>query len=357
MNSAFYDITLSYDENFEKGPPLSQSKASPPKRKITKKHNFLGFEVNSPFGIPAGPLLNEKFMGAAFDFGFDVSTYKTVRSDFFPSHPFPNVLHVEVDGELHPEKTPRLLAKKSPSKSVREFSITNSFGVPSKKPSEWQKDVKKALSHVKDGQLMILSFMGTVRSNQTQEEFVADFAQAAKLAAQTGTKVLEANLSCPNIGNEGLVCYNLEMTEKVCQAVRRAIGGLPLILKVGHYKNDSDLEKLAKIAAKYAQAIAAINTLAVEVVDENGRQALPGKNRLKSGICGAAIKWAGLETVEKLNKIRRKNKYQYALLGIGGVMTPKDYLDYKKAGADLVQSATGAMWNPHLAYEIWEKER
>jgi dihydroorotate dehydrogenase (NAD+) catalytic subunit len=33
-------------------------------------------------------------------------------------------------------------------------------------------------------------------------------------------------------------------------------------------------------------------------------------------------------------------------------MTPQDYLEYKEAGADLVQSATGAMWNPHLAYEI-----
>ncbi|MDP3998077.1 MAG: hypothetical protein Q8P89_00470 [bacterium] len=355
INSAFYDISISYDDNFEKGPPVSRQKTTPRKKDVWKKHKFLGFEVNSLFGIPAGPLLNEKFMKAAFDFGFDVSTYKTVRSDFFPSHPFPNVLHVEIDGDLDPERMPQLVAKKSPSKSVREFSITNSFGVPSKKPEEWQEDVKKALAHAKDGQLLILSFMGTVKSNQTQEEFVDDFSRAAKLAASTGAKVLEANLSCPNIGNEGLVCYNLAVTEKVCQAVRREIGNLPLILKVGYYKNNNDLEKLAKIAGKYANAIAAINTLAVEVVDEKGRQALPGKNRLKSGICGASIKWAGIEMVDKLNHIRQKNKYQYSLVGIGGVMSPEDYFDYKKAGADLVQSATAAMWNPNLAYEIWEK--
>ncbi len=36
-------------------------------------------------------------------------------------------------------------------------------------------------------------------------------------------------------------------------------------------------------------------------------------------------------------------------------MTPKDFLEYHKAGADLVQSATGAMWNPYLAYEISTK--
>lgn len=356
MNSAFYDITISYDDNFEKGPPVLLQKVNPRKRKASKKHKFLGFEVNSLFGIPAGPLLNEKFMKAAFDFGFDVSTYKTVRSDFFPSHPFPNVLHVKVDGELHPDKTPKLTAKKNVSKSARKFSITNSFGVPSKKPEEWQEDVKKALSHAKNGQLLILSFMGTVKPNQTQEEFVADFAKAAKFAAETGAKVLEANLSCPNIGSEGLVCYNLEMTENVCRAIRREIKNLPLILKVGYYKSDGDLKRLAEVANKYASAVAAINTIPAAIVDKKGNQALPGKNRLKSGVCGAAIKWAGFEMVDKLNKIRQKNKYQYSLVGIGGVMTPEDYLDYRRVGADLVQSATAAMWNPHLAHEIWNYE-
>jgi tRNA-dihydrouridine synthase len=33
-------------------------------------------------------------------------------------------------------------------------------------------------------------------------------------------------------------------------------------------------------------------------------------------------------------------------------MTPQDYFDYRQAGADAVMSATGAMWNPHLAQEI-----
>jgi tRNA-dihydrouridine synthase len=33
-------------------------------------------------------------------------------------------------------------------------------------------------------------------------------------------------------------------------------------------------------------------------------------------------------------------------------MTPQDYFDYRQAGADVVMSATGAMWNPYLAQEI-----
>lgn len=355
MKSAFYNIYKSYEKNYNDGPPINSENISQLKRTIKKKHKFLGFEVNLPFGIAAGPLLNSKFIKAAFDFGFDVSTYKTVRADIFPSHPYPNILYVDVpEKDLYPEKTPRLIGKSKTDKSKEEFSITNSFGVPSQPKEIWQEDVKKALGFAKDGQLMILSFMGTVKKDQTQNEFIDDFTLAGKLAFETGAKVLEANLSCPNIGNEGLVCYNLETTKKVCESLRKVIGNTPLILKVGHYKNDKDIEELAKIANEYANGIASINTLQVEVVDENGNQALPGDKRLRSGICGASIKWAGLNMVKKLNEIRQKENFKFEIVGIGGVMTPEDFLEYRAAGADLVQSATGAMWNHNLAHDIWK---
>lgn len=356
MKPAFYDPTLSYEQNYEKGPPINFQNISLPKRKISTTQKFLGFDVNMPFGIPSGPLLNSSFIQAAFSFGFDVLTYKTVRSDIFPSHPFPNVLYVDAPEKLFPEQTPRLIGRNETNAPLEMLSITNSFGVPSKTSTIWQEDVKKALGYEGDGQLLILSFMGTVRPNQTQEEFVQDFALAAKLAKDTGAKVLEANLSCPNIGNEGLVCYNLEATENVVIAIRKVIGNIPLVLKVGYYKNDADLEKITAIANTYANAIASINTLQIEVVDEDGNQALPGKNRLKSGVCGASIKWAGLEMSKKLSTIRKAKGYTYEIIGVGGVMTIDDYASYRDAGADCVQSATGAMWNADLAHDIWKKE-
>jgi dihydroorotate dehydrogenase len=359
MQPAFYDPSKTYEENYKNGPPIQTSGLIPPKRHNSRKYKFLGFDVNLPFGIPAGPLLNSKFMQAAFQWGFDVSTYKTVRAHQFPCHPFPNVLPVEMKGgyELHPDKTRRLTTKKNFTSNLKRLNITNSFGVPSRDPTEWQEDVKKALAYEGAGQLMILSFMGTVRPNQTQKEFINDFVKAAILAKETGVKVLEVNLSCPNIGNEGLVCYNLEITEKICREIRKAIGTIPLVLKVGYYDNENNIEILAKIAAKYAQAIAAINTLQIEVVDKDGRQALPGKNRLRSGICGSAIKWAGLEMTKKLAHIRKKYKYDFEIVGIGGVMDKSDYFEYKKMGADCIQSATAAMWNPYLAYSIWKSEK
>lgn len=347
----FYDPNKSYEDNYDQGPfgvfgdgkPFDFAQGEP-------RFNFLGQKVYLPFGIPAGPLVNAKFCKAAFEKGFDICVYKTVRSSSFSCHPFPNILAVKIEGDLTSEiAQSKLIADNNYSEPL---SITNSFGVPSKDPSVWQEDVKKAISYAGVGQVLVLSFMGTVRENQTPEEFVADYALAAKLSVETGAKILEANLSCPNIGNEGLVCYNLEMTEKVAEAIRKEIGDTPLILKVGYYQKDEDLKKLVEIAGKYANAIAAINTISAEVVDKDGNQALPGKNRLKSGVCGAAIKWAGLEMVRRLKLKVQSAKLKVKIIGVGGVTKAEDYFEYRKAGADAVMSATGAMWNPYLAQEI-----
>ena len=245
----FYNPEISYEENFEKGPYgvfadgeiLSTSQ-------VDKFYDFLGLKVNSLFGIPAGPLINSNFCKSAFQKSFDICVYKTVRSAIFPCHPFPNVLAVKVEGDLTYEKAQnKLVADNNYSEPI---SITNSFGVPSRDPKIWQEDVKKAISYASVGQILVFSFMGTVREHQTKEEFIADYALTAKQAIATGAKILETNLSCPNIGNEGLVCYDLEMTEKVCKAIRDEIGNTPLVLKVGYYKEDSDIKKLAEIAHK-----------------------------------------------------------------------------------------------------------
>ncbi len=354
LHKPFYDPTKSYEENYQNGPFGDFSNGNVYQQQGTPTYDFFGQKIFLPFGIPAGPIINSNFAKAAFEKGFDIVVYKTVRSDFFPCHPFPNVLSVNIDGNLTIEKTQEKLI--ADTNYQEPLSITNSFGVPSKKPDEWQADVKKALGYVGHGQALVLSFMGTVREHQTQEEFIEDYALAAKLSLETGAKILETNLSCPNIGNEGLVCYNLDVTEKVCDAVRNVIGNTPLIIKIGYYKDDMQLASLAEIANKYADGISGINTLQTEIIDKNGNQALPGKNRSRSGVCGATIKWAGLETVRKLKDIKNKNGYSFAIEGVGGVMKSEDYFEYITTGANSVMSATGAMWNPYLAQEIKESE-
>ncbi len=351
LQAPFYDPQKSYEDNYEKGPFGAFADGKVYEQSGEPYFDYLGHKIYLPFGIPAGPLINANFVKAAFEKGFDVCVYKTVRSDIFPCHPYPNVLSVQIDGDLTLERMKQPVVANT--NYTEPLSITNSFGVPSKKPEAWQEDVKAALSFVGPGQVMILSFMGTVKEGQTQQEFVDDFALAAKLSLETGAPILEIDISCPNIGSEGLVCYDLDTSEKVCAAVRKVIGDTPLVLKIGYFQDEAKLEGFAKIAQKYAQDIAAINTLGAKIVDNAGKQALPGSPvRLIGGVCGAVIKWAGLDTVRRLVKIREKLGASYTITGVGGVTTPEDYFEYKDAGADVVMSATGAMWNPGLAKEI-----
>lgn len=347
----FYDPLISYEDNYEKG-PFGEFVSD----EIVKEHgepayNFLGHKVYSLFGIPAGPVINSNFVRGAFNNGFDIVVYKTVRSGEYPCHPFPNVLSVQLKEDLTLQRAQSPLIVSS---SYEEpLSITNSFGVPSKKAQEWQSDVKKALTYVNKGQVLVLSFMGTVHEGQSEEEFIEDFRKAARYAKETGAPILEVNLSCPNIGNEGLVCYNLDATEKILQAIREEIGSTPLIVKTGYFEDESKLNTFVRIVSTYAQAIAAINTIAATVTNQDGSQALPGNAvRLKSGICGASIKWANLDMVSKLSAIRQQQKYNFTIIGVGGIMNAADYQEVMNAGADAAMSATGAMWNPQLAKEV-----
>jgi len=346
----FYDPAKTYEENYEEGPFGAFADNKIYKQTGEPQYNFYGQKVFLPFGIPAGPLLNSNYLKAAFEKGFDICVYKTVRSDTYPTHPFPNILSVHVDGNLTLEKLKKpLVADTSYSQPL---AITNSFNIPSRKPEVWQEDMKKAFSYAGKGQIMVGSFVGTVRPDQTQNEFIDDWAIVAKQIIETGVKIVEADLSCPNNGAEGLVCYNIETTKQICKAIRKVTGTVPFILKLGYYQDDKQLEKIAEIANEYANGIAAINTLQGIIVDKNGHQALPGKMRATGGICGAPIKWAGIDMVKRLKKIRDKKGYTFSIDGVGGVTTPEDYFEYKKAGADVVMSATGAMWNPYLAQEI-----
>src|SRR5258708_313039 len=129
-----YDITKDYEQNFKKGPSGTFATEAPFKNIGEPKYNFLGQKVYLPFGIPAGLLLNSKYTDAAFEWGFDVSTYKTVRSKAFQGHPYPNILFVKTPSELYPDEVLRLHAYFKTNRKKEELNITNSFGVPSRDP-------------------------------------------------------------------------------------------------------------------------------------------------------------------------------------------------------------------------------
>ncbi len=352
---AFYDPTKTYDDNFDDGPTLVSPADKPYKNSGQPKFTFLGKKLYSPFGIPAGPILNSQYVKYAFERGYDVVVYKTQRSVSFKVNRFPNVLYLDIKGNLTLQKASKpLLGLHQTKQPINALSITNSFGNPSRGPEYWVADTKKALTYQGRGQLLVSSAVGTIKEGFSSQDYYGDFAKSAELAKSSGVEAIEINLSCPNVANEGILCYTPEAVADITRRVKQRIGNTPLIVKVGYYSPSQQqlLQDVVEDMVPYVAAISAINTIPAPVVDKVGNQALPGPNRLVSGICGVAIKWAGLDMVKRLADIRKKTAADFEIIGVGGVMTPADFHQYRQAGADVVQSATGAMWNPQLAAQI-----
>jgi dihydroorotate dehydrogenase (NAD+) catalytic subunit len=360
-----YNINLSYEANYTAGPDfegqlpdLAALNAGLPPA------TFLGYRVNSTLGVPAGPLLNAAYIALYARLGFDVLTYKTVRTGYFPAHPFPNVRPVATSpgwyqsiGDKPSLYTLQVLDESQPP---QDLSITNSFGMPSREPAVWRADVAQAKASLQAGQVLVVSVVGTAHSGGSLEELAHDFAQAAAWAAEAGADVIEANLSCPNVSSgEGSLYQSPAAVGTVARALAAALGGpkqKPFLLKMGYLADPAQVRQVVEAAAQAGAAgLAAINTIPAKVYQSADQAALPGEGRLVSGICGAGIKEAGMAMTARLLAARDQaglSKEAFALVGVGGVMTGSDALAYLKLGADGVQSGTGAMWNPYLAVEL-----
>ncbi|MFA6999898.1 MAG: dihydroorotate oxidase [Candidatus Paceibacterota bacterium] len=350
LQKPFYDPEKTYEENLKDGPFGYFADKKVVKQKGEPQYNFFGHKVYSPFGIPAGPLINGKFVKGALNKGFDIVTYKTVRSKKFPCHKWPNILSVNIKGNLTLEKAKgKLIANHN---FHEPLSITNSFGVPSLSPKFWQKDIANIIKNTKKGQIVVGAFQGIKNEDGDVESYINDFRKTAKLLKESGVKVFEVNLSCPNEGTANLLCFDTNRSVDVARAIKKEIGKLPLIVKIAYFNKNALLKDFVKQIGKIVDGISAINTIASSIVDSDGNQALPGENRLRCGVCGYSIKWAGLDMVKRLKKIRQELNYKYTIIGVGGVTKKEDFKEYRKAGADIVMSATGAMWNPYLAEEI-----
>src|SRR5579883_1144888 len=92
----FFDPERTYEENFTQGPFGAFADGKVFQEAGEPRYTVFGQAVYLPFGIPAGPLLNGKYVKAALDKGFDIPVYKTVRTRKHASAPWPNVLSVRV---------------------------------------------------------------------------------------------------------------------------------------------------------------------------------------------------------------------------------------------------------------------
>ncbi|OZG62016.1 diguanylate cyclase [Bifidobacterium lemurum] len=394
----FYDVNLTYEDNYRRGPfgafaealagqgeeagiragsgasadtdgsnvsavmpvletQVSETQGGDADAVGMPAESFLGFPVNLPFGIPAGPLLNEKFTTAAFLMGFDLAVYKTVRSRAWGCNAFPNVLAVHprsADGSLTPGSAELDEGVLADTNYELPISISNSFGVPSRDPDEWQPDMRKAIAAAGTGQLLVPSFQGSRVEGMDEAAYIADHVTTARLVCETGAGLMEMNTSCPNEGHNRLLCHDPQLVGRITEAVKNEIGERPLVIKLAYIPDDGALETMVcETAARgRVQGFSTINTISARLVDADGNQALPGAGRERSGVCGNAIRGAGLDMVGRLAAIRERLGLDFAIVGVGGVIEPEDYDAYRKVGANAVMSATGAMWDATLARRI-----
>ncbi len=334
-----YDIQKSYADNAADGPFFNDAIPSRPEK--VRSVDFLGFTLNSSIGIPAGPLLNSRWIALAAQLGFDLLTYKTIRSLPHPGHPLPNMIFVEPCGN----GTARFTDK--PLDQFDALTLTNSFGMPSQSREFLLEDIDRALSSLGKGQAMIVSIVGTPHPGI---DFADDFIRAALIARDAGASLIEANFSCPNVAqSEGMLYLNPDAVYQFANAIVRAIGPIPLILKVGVFPSRELLQKVLKSAARAGvRAICGINSVSMQVLDSRGCSAL-GESRPISGVCGAAIRDAALQWIREAASIIRQEKLDLTLLGCGGLMRPEHLNECLTAGATIAMSATATMWDPYLA--------
>ena len=384
-----YDPSLSYDENYNRGPFAQWCL---PTQQFTKiryldkpTHHFLGMPVHIPFGIPAGPLLNSRFVAAAWDAGLSVATYKTVRSQYWASHAHPNVLSISLpcasdsNGQMLQASTPppRVLARPldiaalDGQNRASGLSISNSFGVPSKSPDEWQQDVRLALQcrekiehrdGERDSRLLVLSFQGSrAAANTSDSAFTEDAVLCQQLALesfhnQTNQKytVLEVNLSCPN--ERGAPIYtNVAASLKLLESLKRnrPDTGVKFIVKIGSLSNEQTVD-FVRGAKGLVDAIAAINTVSATILSPHGETILGSGDRT-GGVCGDLIFHENLAMLERLVEARARaglSASEMEIISVGGVTTVERFLQVRAAGADHVQAATACMWNQSLALEV-----
>ncbi len=353
ITTPFYDPTRSYNHNYAEGPFGDLADGVKISRVGAPGDTFLGQAVYSRFGIPAGPLVNGAYVKAALDKGFDLPVYKTVRSAEHGCHPLPNIVPVDIQGDLTLKLADRGLVTKDGYSDP--LSITNSFGVPSFDPDVWQPDLADAVAYAEPGQMVGASFQGTKWPGADLDDYIADWVSVARLAAETRAAFLEANLSCPNEGTTALLCFDTPRVAIISRQIKEAIGDIPLFLKISYFKDPDALRGLVKAVGAVVDGFSTINTISAEVRTKDGQQALPGDGRLRSGVCGHAIKWAGLDMVSRFAALREEFGMHYQIIGVGGITCAADYDEYLQAGADAAMSATGAMWNPQLAQAVYRR--
>lgn len=164
------------------------------------------------------------------------------------------------------------------------------------------------------------------------------------LEQEEGISGYEINVSCPNVKEGGLnFGTNRQMTGEITSRLR-SLTKKPLIIKLT--PNVTHISEFARAAEDAgADAVSVINTLIGMAVDIYARK--PKLSTVTGGLSGPAIKPVALAKVYET-----AHAVKIPVIGIGGIMTGEDAVEFLLAGATAVQVGTASFINPHAAMDV-----
>jgi dihydroorotate dehydrogenase (NAD+) catalytic subunit len=167
-----------------------------------------------------------------------------------------------------------------------------------------------------------------------------------RLDGVDGVSGVELNISCPNIAH-GLDFATEPGAAARCVSAVRAATTLPMVVKLS--PNVTDIAEVARaVEDAGADALSAVNTyVGMKISLDRHRPVLPGAG--SGGLSGPAVKPLALAAVAKVRRA-----VAIPLIGIGGIATTADALEFMVAGADAVQVGTANFNNPGVSKEIVE---
>ena len=173
-----------------------------------------------------------------------------------------------------------------------------------------------------------------------------DYCEVVERLSDQPVDMLEINISCPNV-KEGGIAFGQD--PKAIEAITKEIkkhAKQPVIMKLS--PNVTDITEMAKAAeAGGADVLSLINTLTGMKIDINRRTfALANKT---GGMSGPAVKPVAVRMVYQV-----ANAVSLPIIGMGGIATAEDALEFIMAGATAVSVGTANFFNPYATEEIVE---
>lgn len=334
-----YDPSQTYRWNYDHAPSPPVGIEIP---RISGNWTYCGLFVPSPLAIAAGPLLNGRWILYYAALGFDILTYKTIRSRSRECYPLPN---------LQPVATPPLHNSKQALSTIdtMQGSWAISFGMPSMPPDVWRADIETTRCRLPKEKILSVSVVATPEPDWSLDQLAADFALCARWAVESGADCIETNFSCPNVSSaDGQLYQQPTAAALVAEQVRAAIGNTPYLIKIGYFDDPSHCAGLLDAVAPFANALAMTNCISATVERPGGEKLFSGQPR---GIGGEAIRAASVTQVRLFSDLVQQRGYPTKIIG-GGISTAAHVNEYLAAGAEAVQLATAPMLDPLVGVRI-----